>query len=301
MTPLKAIQHKTNSIDWITLGSAVLLSFFGLFTMSSYSGHDPYFIKQLVWIAVSVAVFFGASFVDWRFLRRSGVAAGLYAVVTVPLVLLLVLGRAVKGAKSWIALGGLGIEPIEFVKLALIIILAKYFSRRHIEIRNIRHIFVSGMYAFIVFALIALQPDFGGAIIIFLIWLGMVLFSGISRKHLLTVATIGGVAFAGLWLFGFHDYQKNRIINFVNPTHDIHGTGYNVPVDHCCGLWPMVWKRHRLWHAKQTALFARVSDRLYFCRVCRRVGVCRRSNCIYIIWHHFYAPCGLGAARRLQL
>jgi rod shape determining protein RodA len=227
MTPLKAIQHKTNSIDWITLGSAVLLSFFCFFTMSSYSGHDPYFIKQLVWIAVSVAVFFGASFVDWRFLRRSGVAAGLYAVVTVPLVLLLVLGRAVKGAKSWIALGGLGIEPIEFVKLALIIILAKYFSRRHIEIRNIRHIFVSGMYAFIVFALIALQPDFGGAIIIFLIWLGMVLFSGISRKHLLTVATIGGVAFAGLWLFGFHDYQKNRIINFVNPTHDIHGTGYN--------------------------------------------------------------------------
>lgn len=195
--------------------------------MSSYNGQDPYFVRQMVWIGVSITAFFGASFIDWRFLRRSGVAASIYTFVIIPLVLLLLLGRAVKGAKSWIALGGLGVEPIEFAKLALIIILAKYFSRRHIEIRNIRHIFVSGAYAFIVFALIALQPDFGGAIIIFLIWLGMVLFSGISRKHLFTVFAVGATVFAALWLFGFQDYQKNRIINFVNPTHDIHGTGYN--------------------------------------------------------------------------
>ena len=87
----------------------------------------------------------------------------------VPLLGLIVLGHAVKGAKSWFTFGSLGFEPIEFVKLALIITLAKYFSRRHTEIRNIRHIFVSGAYAAIVFVLVALQPDFGGSIIIFLI------------------------------------------------------------------------------------------------------------------------------------
>ncbi len=55
----------------------------------------------------------------------------------------------------------------------------------------------------------------------------MVLFSGISRKHLAVVLLLGATVFSGLWLFGFHDYQKQRILNFVNPTRDIHGTGYN--------------------------------------------------------------------------
>src|SRR6185503_13209705 len=132
------------------------------------------FVRQTAWIIFSLIVFFAASTVDWRFLRRSGVAAGIYAALIIPLVVLHVLGRAVKGAKSWFVLGGLGIEPVEFAKLALIIVLAKYFSRRHIEIRNIRHIFVSGIYAGIVFGLVALQPDFGSAVIIFIIWLGMV-------------------------------------------------------------------------------------------------------------------------------
>ena len=85
----------------------------------------------------------------------------------------------------------------------MIIVLAKYFSRRHIEIRNIRHIIVSGVYAFILFFLILLQPDFGGAIIIFAIWFGMVLVSGISKKHLMLVFTVGVVAVSSLWLFVF--------------------------------------------------------------------------------------------------
>jgi rod shape determining protein RodA len=138
-----------------------------------------------------------------------------------------VLGHAVKGAKSWVAIGTLGIEPAEFVNLALIILLAKYFSRRHIEIANFRHIIVSGMYAGLVFVLVALQPDFGGAIIVASIWLGMVVFSGLSRKHLFALLAVGAILFAGMWTFGFHDYQKNRILNFVNPARDIHGTGYN--------------------------------------------------------------------------
>jgi rod shape determining protein RodA len=116
---------------------------------------------------------------------------------------------------------------VEFVKLALIIALAKYFSRRHTEIRNVRHIFISGGYAAIVFVLVALQPDFGSAIIIFAIWLGMVLISGISRWHLAAVFLVGLAAFGGLWLFGFQPYQKERILTFIHPLADIHGAGYN--------------------------------------------------------------------------
>jgi len=226
MTPISLTNTKS-SIDWIAFFAALTLSGFGLLTMNSFNGADPFFVRQLIWIAAGVAVFFIASKIDWRFLRNSGVAAGIYGVLIVPLLFLIALGTAVKGARSWLSIGTLGIEPVEFVKLALIVALAKYFSRRHIEIRNIQHILVSGAYAGLVFVLVALQPDFGGAIIIFLLWLGMVLVSGISWRHLLTVVVIGATAFTLLWFVGFHEYQKQRILTFLNPTAHIQGAGYN--------------------------------------------------------------------------
>ncbi len=214
-------------VDWPLGVTALALSLLGLVTMSSFTGEDPFVLRQAVWIGVGLIAFFAAHTVDWRILRRSGVAGGIYLVVLVPLLILIVLGHATQGAKSWFDLGAFALQPVEFVKLALVIVLAKYFSRRHTEIRNIRHILISGGYAFIVFALVALQPDFGSAIIIFSIWLCMVLVSGISRLHLATVFFIGLVAFGGLWFFGFAPYQKARILTFLNPLADIHGAGYN--------------------------------------------------------------------------
>ncbi|HVV15167.1 MAG TPA: FtsW/RodA/SpoVE family cell cycle protein [Candidatus Paceibacterota bacterium] len=215
------------AIDWPSFGAALALSLLGLVTMSSFTGDDPFFVKQAILICVGVAAFFVASLVDWRILRRSGVAAGIYGAVLVPLIILIVLGHATQGAKSWFDLGPFAFQPVEFVKLALIITLAKYFSRRHTEIRQIRHILISGAYAAIVFVLVALQPDFGSAIIIFAIWLSLVLLSGISKWHLIGVFLIGLTAFGGLWLFGFQPYQKERILTFLHPLADIHGAGYN--------------------------------------------------------------------------
>jgi len=226
MTPFRFDVKKT-SIDWIAFFCALGLALLGLLTMNSFTGQDPFFTRQAIWIVLGAGVFFAAAQIDWRFLRRPGTAAMIFAAVIVPLVVLVVAGQAMQGARSWFDLGAFALQPVEFVKLALIIALAKYFSRRHTEIKNIRHILVSGAYAFIVFALVALQPDFGSAIIIFLIWLGMVLLSGISRKHLFAVIAIGTVAFGGLWLFGFQDYQKQRIMTFLHPLADIHGAGYN--------------------------------------------------------------------------
>ncbi|HEY6019002.1 MAG TPA: FtsW/RodA/SpoVE family cell cycle protein [Candidatus Paceibacterota bacterium] len=208
-------------------GASLALALLGLVTMSSFTATDPFFIRQCIWISLGVAVFFGAAQIDWRFLRRSGVAAGIYALLLIPLVVLMVAGHATLGAKSWFSLGGFAFQPTDFVKLSLIILLAKYFSRRHIEIANIRHILVSGAYMGVVFLLVALQPDFGSAMIIGAIWFGMVMVSGLSRKHLFATIALGTVAFLGLWNFGFHDYQKQRILTFLHPLADIHGAGYN--------------------------------------------------------------------------
>src|SRR5207248_984749 len=89
------------------------------------SQQDVIFIWQSIWIFIGVAVFFGASHIDWRFLRRSGVAAALFGATLVPLVFLVLAGHATQGAKSWFDLGGFVLQPVEFVKLALIIALAK--------------------------------------------------------------------------------------------------------------------------------------------------------------------------------
>ena len=196
--------------------------------MNSFgAGDNHFFVRQIIWISVSVGVFFAFSFVDFRFLRRTSVLVGLFLVSCAMLGALFLLGHVSKGAKSWFNVGGVAFEPADPIKIVLILILAKYFSRRHIEIANIKHIIVSGVYAFIIFALILIQPDFGSAIIIFCIWFGMVLVSGISRKHLLLVFMIGAVSFFGLWHFGFKEFQKERIRNFLNPVANISGTGYN--------------------------------------------------------------------------
>lgn len=218
---------KIFQVDWVAFGAALTLAILGLLTMASFTADDPFTGRQIVWIAISVVVFFVASMIDWRFLRRSEVAGGIYIALLLPLAFLILFGEAVRGARGWLDFGLFALQPVEFIKLGLIIVLAKYFLRRHIEIRNIRHILVSGAYALAVFVLVALQPDFGSAIIIFSIWFGLVLVSGISYKHLLAVFGLGIAAFAGLWLFGFQDYQKERILSFIHPLADIQGAGYN--------------------------------------------------------------------------
>ncbi len=199
----------------------------GLLTMSSFEVGDTYFWKQGLFIIICLSAFFFAASFEYRFLKQTRVVIAVYTFLLSVLGLLFVLGKVSKGAQSWFHLGGFSFQPTDYMKLGLIIVLAKYFSRRHIEIANIRHIIVSGIYAFIPFVLVALQPDFGSAMVIFAIWLGMVLVSGISKKHLLLVFGIGTVAFFLAWHFAFKPYQKARIINFVDPLHDIRGTGYN--------------------------------------------------------------------------
>ena len=222
----------SGGLDWILILSVVPLIAAGLVTMNSFAADGALgaslVLKQFAWVVASGILFFFLSFFDFRFLRNRKISVILFSTACVVLIILGVFGKVVKGAQSWFDLGLFSFQPSDPIKLILIIVLAKYFSRRHIEIANIRHILVSGAYAFIIFTLILVQPDFGSAIIVFLIWLGMVLVSGISKKHILAVFLVGLVAFGGLWGFGFKEYQKDRIKTFIHPLADIHGAGYNV-------------------------------------------------------------------------
>lgn len=217
-------------IDWLLVFFIVPIILAGLFTMKSFTpqeGMINFFDKQIVWIILSFVVFLIFSFIDFRFLRRTDVLVTLFLVFNILLIVLLIVGDIIKGAQSWFSFGVFSFQPGDMMKLVLILILSKYFSRRHVEIRDIKHIFISGFYAFIPFLLVLFQPDFGSAMVIFFIWFGMVLVSGISKTHLFFVLLSGIIIFASLWIFALAPYQKTRIISFINPLADIHDSGYN--------------------------------------------------------------------------
>jgi len=218
-------------IDWLLPLFIVPILVAGLVTMKSFTplenGGD-FFNKQIIWVAISLVVFFIFSFIDFRFLKRTDVLVFLFLFISFLLLTLIVLGHLSHGAKSWFNFGLFAFQPVDLMKLVLVLVLAKYFSRRHVEIRDIKHIFISGLYALLPLILVLLQPDFGSAMIVLFIWLGMVSVSGISKFHLFLVLFSGVVIFTSLWFFAFAPYQKARIYNFINPLADIHKTGYNV-------------------------------------------------------------------------
>lgn len=222
------INKNSRSIDWLLVLFMIPVLAAGLVTMKSFTGENTLFNHQLIWICISFIFLFSFSFVDFRFLKRTDILVLLFSIFSILLLTLFVFGNTVKGAQSWFSIGGFSFQPSDMMKLIVILMLAKYFSRRHIEIGNFKHILISGLYAFIPFLLVFLQPDFGSAIIIFCIWFGMTLVSGISKKHLMIVISILIVSFVFVWSFVFQPYQKARVVNFLQPLSNIHGSGYNV-------------------------------------------------------------------------
>ena len=229
--------RRITNIDWVLFLSIIPLLGGGLITMKGLSPQpgnlvggesgDYFFSHQIVWIFLALAVFFVFSLIDWRFLKSGGLLIALLVASLAPLAFLLLAGIATRGSARWLHFSSFSISPADPIKLLLILILAKYFSRRHIEIANIKHILVSGTYVAIPAALVFFQPDFGSAIIITAIWLGMVTVSGISKKHLLLVFFAVLLIFSVSWFFILKPYQKNRVFNFLDPLRDPKGAGYN--------------------------------------------------------------------------
>lgn len=213
--------------DWTLLLPALTLSLLGILTMSTFGQGSSLAPRQLLWLAIALSVYLGLSTLDLRFIRRTSIVMSLYVVAFILLALLLLVADPVLGARAWFSFGPISFQPADLAKLALLALLAKYLSRRHVEINDFRHIIVSGAYALTLALLILVEPDMGNAIIFGTLWLGMMLISGISKKHLALLGLVACVVAASLWFGGLKPYQRTRIISFVNPASDIRGSGYN--------------------------------------------------------------------------
>lgn len=212
---------------WPLLATAVTLSLLGVLTMNPFDGSSSLAPRQIIFIGIGVLVYAACSIIDMRFIRRTPVIIAMYAISIVLLSMVLVIGHRTMGARSWFDFGAFAVQPADFAKLAMVALLAKYFSRRHMEMGNMAHVAVSGVYAFSIILLVLVQPDLGAAIIFVTVWFGMVLVSGIPLKHLAIVCAIGLVTATALWTFGLKPYQRTRVMSFLNPAADIRGSGYN--------------------------------------------------------------------------
>jgi len=209
-------------LDWVLIIAAVLLVGMGLLSIYSSSlgdGDFSNFNKQAIFFAIGIALMFLLSFFDWRiFQENSYLILILYFLCLAGLAGLFFFAPEIRGIKSWYKVGPVSIDPIEFTKIVLIIILAKYFSTRHVEMYQIRHILLSGLYVLLPAVLIFLQPDLGSVLILVALWLGILIISGIKMRHFLILLLCGLLILILSWGCLLKDYQKERILSFAFPT-----------------------------------------------------------------------------------
>ncbi len=214
------------SLDFTLLASSVAISGLGVLSIYSSTGPETA-LRQAVFVIFGLGIYFLLSFFDWRLLKESSFLVLLVYLFFVGLLAsLLAFGPEIRNVQRWFRVGPVTVAPAELAKLALIILLAKYFSARHVELYKIRHIILSGIYAFIPTYLVFRQPDMGTAIIFLVLWGGILLISGIKLKHFAVLSGLALSSFGAAWSFLMKDYQKDRIISFVNPQFDPQGIGW---------------------------------------------------------------------------
>jgi rod shape determining protein RodA len=189
--------------DWILIASAVLLVGFGLLSLYSSSvgrGDFLNFHKQIIFFALGFFFLILFSNLDFRILRTSPyLILGFYFFCLAALAGLFFFAPEIRGVKSWYKFGPVSLDPIEFAKIILIILLAKYFSIRHIEMYRIRHILLSGFYVLLPCVLIFFQPDLGSVLILLILWFGILFISGIKLRHFLVLCLTGFLLFGFGW------------------------------------------------------------------------------------------------------
>lgn len=216
--------------DYILLGAAVLLSAVGMLVVWSValSQEDPDF-GNLWKQGIALAIGLGAAFAIGNMNHRAGeyYNRSMWLGGAVLLLAVVLFGTKIRGTTGWFVIGGWSLQAVEFAKVALVIFLAATLSR-HAYARDFFSILRNGVGVLIYVVLVALQPDFGSATIVLGVWGLLLLVGGIERKTLFAVLGIALLLGAGTWFLGFRDYQRERILTFLQPSRDPLGRGYNL-------------------------------------------------------------------------
>ena len=194
------------------------------------AGHgswQPFALPQLLKMTLGFVVFFVATFSNIKLWIKS--AYIIYAIALIMILLVTFIGHTGMGAQRWLNLGIINIQPSEFIKIALVMALARYFAwMNSVELTHIKNYILPIFMLLVPFGLIVAQPDLGTALSLGLITLGIFYIVGAPKKWFVIAIILGVMAAPAVWYGGMHDYQRNRIITFINPDHDARGVGYQI-------------------------------------------------------------------------
>ena len=181
--------------------------------------------RQGIFAVVNVAAAFFLMNFDYKMLQ--GYGNKLYVFNLIMLLAVMVAGHSALGAQRWISIGPINLQPSEFSKLIMIISLATILETRVGKINNVKDLLPPALYLFIPFLLVLKQPDLGTSLVFVAIFIGMIFACGINIKLLLGMFAAGTAVLPIMWQF-LKDYQKTRIMVFIDPNVDPLGAGYHI-------------------------------------------------------------------------
>ncbi|MCR4917800.1 MAG: rod shape-determining protein RodA [Alphaproteobacteria bacterium] len=226
---MMTFSEKLDRFSWLMFVPMCLILVISEVVLYSAGGGSwqPFALPQLMKIIFGLGVFALAAFSNIKFWIKS--AYFIYAVAFILIILVTFVGHTGMGAQRWLNIGFIHIQPSEIFKMAMVLVLARYFAWMNtVELSKFKNYIVPLFLMLIPFGLIVMQPDLGTAISIAIITGGMFFIVGANRKWF----AIGGIllvlATPAIWFGGLHQYQRERILTFINPEHDAQGAGYQI-------------------------------------------------------------------------
>lgn len=216
--------------DWVVLMLALALVAIGLSALYSIdlSRGDTltFFPTQLIALALGAMVFFIATAWHSSFYQASAKLS--YVVCWLLLLAVLFFGETIRGTRGWFQIFGLSFQPAEFAKVGLILFSAWWIGLQGRRFDRWQFILTSGFFTFMLALLVFLQPDFGSAMILIGIWFGLLFLTGVKKRFIALLLILFVIAGSISWAIVLQDYQKDRLLTFIDSSRDPLGAGYNV-------------------------------------------------------------------------
>ncbi len=219
------------NFEWPLLGLALGLALVGIVNLISAAPEQTGAIpatatRQIGWLGLGLVGMLLVLLPDYRNLERF--ALGFWGLAVVLLLRVLLVGPVIKGSQRWIVLGAFRLQPSEFAKLALIAVLARALTRRSSAPQlELRQLLVPALLMAVPIALVLRQPDLGTALVLLLLSGSCVLFSKIRLGSVAWLGAAGILAASLAWVFTLHEYQKQRVLTFLDPERDPLGLAYH--------------------------------------------------------------------------
>lgn len=223
--PVYRLTPKALKIDWPLFGLLSLLVLLGLVILYSASNESNAMVmRQGIRLSIAFTVMLVLAFIPPH--KYKAWTPWLYAVGLGLLIAVMIMGKIGKGAQRWLDLGFFRFQPSEIMKLAVPMMAAWYFDRKELPLK-ISNLAIAALIIFLPALLIAKQPDLGTAIMVVAAGLSVIFIAGIQMRVIGIISLVVGIAAPSFW-FILHDYQKQRIITFLNPERDPLGAGYHI-------------------------------------------------------------------------